>query len=137
MAFVKFKHLNVSLNSRKKGKILKKYLLFLIALITFSSANSLGNLAKEFESYFAGLENAAEGAIQNPFFYDELGSKLHLQAIFEGRAKINDKWYQANQSIEDATIVEISAKQGFVLFEKAQHHFYLNLKRANHKVFIH
>ena len=113
---------------------MKKYLLFLIVLITFANATS----AKEFESYFAGLENAVESAqIQNPFFYDELGSKLHLQAIFEGRAKINDKWYQANQSIEDATIVEISAKQGFVLFEKAQHHFYLNLKRANHKVFIH
>ncbi len=121
---------------------MKKCLLFLIILITFASANLFANsakdLASEFESYFAGLENRLEiTKIHNPFFYDELGSKLHLQAIFEDKAKINDKWYHATQSIEDATIVEISAKQGFVLLEKGQHHFYLSLKRANHKVFIH
>ncbi len=90
----------------------------------------------EFGAYFDRARlNLSE--FKNPFFYDEFSSKLHLQAIFDGKVKINDKWYQKGGQIDGATILGISAKDGSVALEKAQHNFHLSLKRANHKIYIH
>ncbi|TQR25501.1 hypothetical protein [Campylobacter sp. MIT 97-5078] len=73
---------------------------------------------------------------KNPF-YDEdikIDTNLKLQAIFNQKAKINGIWYQVNERLDNARLLEISNDS--VLLQREQELFYLKLKRINHKVFI-
>ena len=109
---------------------------FFLAFFTLFNLAFANDFMSEFENYFENLDAKKDNQIQNPFFYGDLDAKFYLQAILGKRAKINDKWYEASQNLDDAKIVKISAKQGFVLLERSQQQFYLTLKRANHKVLI-
>lgn len=92
----------------------------------------------DFRGYYKTLANDTRSIVglKNPFFVDDMNDRLHLQAIFENKAKINEQWYQKDDTINGAKIVEISQNQGLVLLEKNTHQFSLSIKRANHKVFI-
>lgn len=52
-------------------------------------------------------------ALENPFvnpYFQEL-SKLKIQAIFQGRVKIDNVWYAKNDYIHQALIKEIYPKE--------------------------
>lgn len=112
----------------KKGHILKKLLLIFCAVFAYA----------DFGVYFDRINSKDADILElfNPFFISDLDAKLHLQAILNDKVKINEQWYQKDDSINGAIIIEISPSQGFVLFEKNKQHFHLNLKRANHKIHI-
>lgn len=115
----------ILLNKREN---LKKVLLIFCAVFAYA----------DFRAYFDRI-NSNEADIlglYNPFFISDLDAKLQLQAILNDKVKINEQWYKKDESINGATIIEISPSQGFVLFEKNKQHFHLNLKRANHKIHI-
>lgn len=107
---------------------MKKLLLIFCAIFAYA----------DFKTYFERINEANTSilGLYNPFFISDMDAKLHLQAIFNDRAKINEEWYQKDDTINGAKIVEISQKQGFILLEKNSHHFYLTLKRINHKIHI-
>ena len=119
-------------SSIKKDKFVKKIVLIVLFCVSFLFAEI------DFKVYFNSVQNHNVLEFKNPFFYEELkrDDSLRLQAIFNDKAKINEQWYQKNDIINKAKILEISQKQGFVLFEKEGGRFYLYLKRVSHKIFI-
>ena len=111
---------------------MKKIFVFMLAFVSFLCAEL------DFNSYFTLKQNLNVLDFKNPFFHEQTSASnsLHLQAIFNDRAKINERWYQKDDTVGGAKIIEISQKQGFVLLEKEEDRFYLKLKRVSHKVFI-
>lgn len=92
----------------------------------------------DFKGYYEGLKDSKSVLeFKNPFFADDMNAQLHLQAIVAGKAKINEQWYQKDESVNGARIVAIAPRDGAVLLEKDTHQFHLTLKRANHKIHIH
>lgn len=90
----------------------------------------------DFQSYYEKLnaQTTSVAEFKNPFFADDMNDKLHLQAIFADKAKINERWYQKDESINGAKILSVSPNS--VLLEKDAHQFQLSIKRANHKIHI-
>ena len=105
--------------------------LLLCACVVFAYADLKGY----YESINKDKQSLAE--FKNPFFVDDINEQFHLQAIFENKAKINEQWYQLDESINGAKLVKISQSQGLVLLEKDTQQFQLSLKRLNHKIQIH
>lgn len=92
----------------------------------------------DFKGYYEGLKDSKSVLeFKNPFFADDMNAQLHLQAIVAGKAKINEQWYQKDESVNGARIVAIAPRDGAVWLEKDTHQFHLTLKRANHKIHIH
>lgn len=93
----------------------------------------------DFKGYYESLGKDTKSVLEfkNPFFADDMNAQLHLQAILAGKAKINEQWYQKDDMISGARVVAILPREGAVLLEKDAGQFYLNIKRANHKIYIH
>lgn len=101
-------------------------------LLCFCVAFACADFQGYYEKFSADTKSVL--AFKNPFFVDGMNEQLHLQAIFGDKAKINERWYQKDDSIEGAKILSVLPNS--VLLEKDAHQFQLNIKRANHKIHI-
>lgn len=105
--------------------ILKRLILILLVLnVCFA----------DFESFF---ENKGVNltSFKNPFFDEISGDNtLKLQAIFDKKAKINDKWYQKDEFIDNAKILQISPNS--VLLQKDGQRIRLKISDKNPKIKI-
>lgn len=76
-------------------------------------------------------------ALYDPFFdYNifQADQKLFLQAMLGSRVKINGKWYQEKDFIDQAQIIEIA--KDYVLIEEDDQRYQIHLQRLNHKVLV-
>lgn len=94
------------------------------------------NLAlADFAEFFKSNKRLNLSEFKNPFFDENIGDEsLKLQAILANRAKINDKWYQKNDQINNAKIIAINVNS--VLLQKDGQKIRLKITPKNKKFTI-